>query len=262
MEIEDMLKCPPLIQDVHDHRDWIAGDTEFPLITQKGCSITPYALKALTQEYGSCAAFAATQMVFIITRQLPGIPGIIISPFDLYWRTRERMGTIPEDSGSQMRATMRALTNPGVLPWHEFPGIQHPSTRPPETESSRIRMPGYIRIPVNDTTWGHLRHCIYFMRTPVMVGLRIPERLMYGSFGKDGILEFPPDIKDDEPTYSHCMLVTGWAGALHFEVLNSWGVGWGNRGKGLVHRDWFSNPKSCVDIWTVYLKSTDRHGYL
>ena len=245
-----MLRSPALINDSPDSRDFIRAPSP-DRSTPDSVDLSVYAHEAFYQwEHGTCAAWAAVQFIHIITsRMFNNERGILLSPYDIYYKVRKRMGTFPEDSGSTMRDVLKVLHKDGAIPYKAFPDIQHLSAIPPTVpEHLLFKLSSYSRIQHRYGENAHkLKQILAHEQLPIMIAFDIPEVII-----NDSTIESTGQFGDlitvsrDEPlidTYSHAMLITGYYqsnGKTYFKILNSWGKYWGDNGYCYANEDWIN----------------------
>jgi len=246
--MEEQLGCEP---DIYDARDYIKT-------YQLAASEDKYTLPLIRPRdvinqgrAGSCAGCAASHAVYILLNKadLKRLPSLRFMPSYLYiyYKTRELQGTVDEDSGSQLRNTMKVLSE-GVcqLARHDYGDRwRTPPSRDAE-EHAGYRIHRYERLKHEPYLEENIRKTLSVEKLPIIIGTRLYKEPM-GYAGVTGDMRLPTG--DDTYLGGHAMVITGYSGDK-FQLLNSWGSSWGNSGYFWVPKEYVLSQHFTFDMWT------------
>lgn len=253
-EMEEMLGCHP---DIHDERDLrkVVSAKDDPPGAYRLPSIAP-AVVINQGRAGSCAGCAAAHAVLLLTSKL-GIPSARFLPAYLYvyYKARELQGTVKQDSGSQLRNIMKVL-KAGVpeLRYHDWGANWRIPPSKDAEQAAVFKIAGYERVvrDKDDADVGvTLKKILYDEGLPIICGSRIYERAMHTA-GRTGVMPIP-DWEHDRDLGGHAMLITGYRKSKYgteFQLLNSWGIQWGERGYFWVPELYLTAHVFTFDLWT------------
>ena len=197
---------------------------------------------------GSCAGCAARQAVYMLTKKL-GTSKLAFYPPHLYiyYKTREKMGTVKQDSGSYLREIMKTLVD-GVPEYKYHPYNDQWKIAPSQEaiDNAAFKLTGYQRIPIGlPNTAETVRRVIAKEGLPVLVGCRVYNDAMKRA-GRTGKMPMPDSR--DWAMGGHAMLITGYTSGK-FQLLNSWGP-WGNDGYFYMDEEYIADRLLTFDLWT------------
>lgn len=194
--------------------------------------------------FATCTAFEHAQSI-LTNRRTP------MSTLFLYWLVRKAINTISYDSGGYLRDAMKALTSNGVSIESCWPYV-----------ISKFR----LTPPQSCFNNGLLNQCLSYQRLDrnidqikaalannmcVIFGMLWINKLFY--IGRDGIAP-PCDWENDKKNIAggHALAIFGYDDNQKvFLVMNSWGLGWGNRGTFQLPYCYFETSNYVSDLWTI-----------
>jgi hypothetical protein len=201
-------------------------------------SLLKYAPSRLNQgAQGSCVAWASSYAArSILEAKATGASGdaVAFSPSYLYNQI-----ALSNCQGSYLPEAMKSLQNGGVLPYKEFKYDDQSCSEKPDAEDKRraaqYKIHGFNRLSKGDnikeidmlSIKQHLSQ-----GAPVVIGMMVGGSFMRGMEGQDVWLPESADY-DMSGFGGHAMCVIGYddykeGGA--FQIMNSWGTAWGNKG--------------------------------
>jgi C1A family cysteine protease len=232
-----MLSLPPQ-WDLRDH-------DPFPAVYDQG-------------QLGSCTANAlAAAVQFERMRQKLAAADEIPSRLFIYYNERVIEGTIPNDSGAQLRDGIKTLVHYGSCfegngqgQW-PYDIAKFATTPPPECNQMALkdRVIGYSRL---SQVVDQMRGCLA-SGYPFVAGFTA-----YESFESQGATSgvVPLPGAHEKTIGGHAVLVIGYNDATQqFTIRNSWGNQWGKDGYGLMPYTYLTNDNLAGDFWTIRLIS-------
>jgi Papain family cysteine protease len=157
-------------------------------------------------------------------------------------------------AGSYMPQAFRQVTDKGLVAFDEFPYSDADCDKQPTTEqlqrAERYKIAGFSRLTKSKTdftldTLG-MKQCLAG-GTPVVIGAVIT-----ASFDSLNTKVWLPPTGADESLGGHAMCVVGYNDTLAggaFQIMNSWGETWGDRGFGWVrYRDFMGFCKEAYSL--------------
>lgn len=171
-----------------------------------------------------------------------------VSRLFIYYNARERMGTVNEDSGVQMRELIKAVAQYGACAEVFWPyNVSKFKNRPSEEcyiEGSSRRIKEYSRISKNLT---YLKHCLY-EGYPIIFGMLLHSSFTAWYAARNGMIHYPWFF--ERPVGGHAMEIVGYDDKMQrFIVRNSWGEQWGDGG--YCYIKYKHIMKYGFDFWTV-----------
>ena len=201
-------------------------------------------------ELGSCTANAiAGALQFMEAKE--GQPAAVMpSRLFIYYNERALEGTVPTDSGAQIRDGIKTVVRDGFCPEPEWPyDIRRFAERPPArcySDALRERITRYLRL---DGTLSPLLTCLA-SGYPFVFGFSVYESFMYGSVARTGVADLPRP--GEQLVGGHAVVACGYdLAARTFTVRNSWGAGWGLAGYFTMPFQYLTAPALAADFWTI-----------
>lgn len=206
-------------------------------------------------QLGSCTAHGSLRAFLIeAIRQGESLP--MLSRLMQYYDTRDLEGTPDTDSGGQVRDAIKVLASTGVAPESDWPyDIARFAERPPArayADADRYMSVKYQAVTVGGP--GAPMRTALANGLAITFGFSVPQAFEDGSW--DPAREVLPVPGPDSGFIGgHCVCVTGYdcsrqALPPHFICDNSWGDGWGDRGRFRLAAGWFSSGLA-TDLWVV-----------
>ena len=198
---------------------------------------------------GSCVAFACASAREFLVRTLDFHSLATYSPLYLYYRAREGMGTLGQDSGLFTRDAMKALGKWGIPDEVSWPyEVSSYNNEPPEwanTNARWKRIYSYHRLETNSLD--EMRQCLAEGHAFVL-SMQVWQTNLGIVPIQKGILSLPGP--EDIPKGGHAVLVFGYHD--NFRLLharNSWGSRWGIAGNFFIPYEYVA--RYTWDAWTM-----------
>lgn len=210
---------------------------------------------------GSCTAHAGTEMLEMLFRQQKSnLPlsidrnNLRFSPLFQYAQERMQEGTFSEDAGADSRTIFTVLTQVGCCLETEDPYsdkmIYAAPTAAQIAEAAQFKVGAYHRILDVDTAKTVLQSGYTFT-----VGMPLYQQFESDEAADTGTIALPKG----NPIGGHEMHVVGCddlklVGSQFgaFEVQNSWGPGWGDKGFCWIPYRYFAVTEGEWDFWTAH----------
>lgn len=210
----------------------------------------PYDQKSL----GSCTANAIAIAMQFERRKQGLSPDFIPSRLFIYWNERAMEGTQGWDSGAMLRDGMKSVSNQGACPeieWRYIPGNYAWKPYPDRYASaSRYRAIQYSRVAQDEA---QLKACIA-ANYPFVFGFSVYESFMTNAVASSGVVSMP--AQGEAVIGGHAVTAVGYDDRLQrFDVCNSWGPDWGDRGYFSMPYAFLTDPDLSSDFWTLRLES-------
>ena len=223
-------------------------------------SLLKYAPKRLNQgQQGSCVGWASSYAARTIlearaTGKSPN--SVAMSPSFLYNQI-----ALPNCQGTYISEAMKSLSNVGDLPFSQFQYNEQSCAKKPDnyqrTEASTYKIKGYNRLTYNGNK--HKTDMLAIKQNlaqgaPVVIGMMVGGSFMQGMQGRE--VWRPTNSDYSQRGFGgHAMCVIGYddykeGGA--FQIMNSWGPGWGKNGIGWVtYKDFDNFTKEAYGLYPM-----------
>lgn len=237
------LQTDPEVYAQSDIYEPLAVDYKNTLPTK--VSLRQYAPRIRNQgSQGSCVGWSssyAARTILEARAKGKNPDAVAFSPSSLYNQIK-----LPNCQGAYIHKAMETMENRGVLPWTDFAYNEHDCDRLPDRElagkMASFRSRGFERLSED---YGKVD--IQAIKenlaqgAPVVIGMMVGQSFMQSMMGK----KLWQPVRSDYAMRGmggHAMCVIGYddnyqGGA--FEIMNSWGPEWGDRGFGWVRYDDF-----------------------
>lgn len=212
--------------------------------------LRPYLPRVFDQgALGSCTANAgACLALYLIKKERD--PLFIPSRLAIYYWTREREGTVNEDSGASLRETMKVLTaigTPNEKQW--WYDVNKFAVRPGKKvllEANKHKLDEYSSV---DQDLDHLKAALAD-GYPIIFGFAVYPSFDSPEVSKTGIVPMP---SGDEPCIGgHAVTLVGYDDDTRmFIVRNSWGDDWGLKGNFMMPYEYVIDNDLADDFWTA-----------
>jgi hypothetical protein len=185
----------------------------------------------------------AAAQAFRLSLLAAGVECPELSALHNYVLNRATWGGQGVDAGSYVRAAMKAIAKFGICTEALWPFAMLRVNRSPSMGAfhdgyHRRLLEGFYRIG----TPAEVRYAIGVERAAVVGGFKVGKAFMaYES----GVLEAP------EEGGGHAIVIEDYLPDGSFGILNSWGAGWGQRGRGRVSEGWV---RAGTDLWAVVVR--------
>lgn len=241
--------------DYPDHRDYPLQATmpeavEIPMVKYL---ITPPVLDQ--DDLGSCVFHAAaTHMEAVMVGTKPGSEWWYLSPLFGYYHYREEFGCIDVDEGAHIRLALKQAARDGVCreslwPYRLGRWKSKPSAEA-YVEAGNHKIASYYRLNQNVA---EMLTCIA-SGYGFICGISIYESFVSDYTERTGKVLMP--TRDEEWLGGHAVYVWGYnRHTNNFLGQNSWGVGWGNKGRFAIPFNYLADPGLASDFWTIRMIS-------
>jgi C1A family cysteine protease len=243
------------IPDLPDHRDSLYA-APIPLLQQIPPKVdlrSQFPVPAYDQgELGSCTANAiagAIQFAQIKENAKQFTPSRLF----IYYNERVIEGTVPYDSGAQIRDGMKSVSTIGACPETDWPyAIDKFANKPQDPPSYKDAPLGkvmlYKRVVHN---LAQMRACLA-SGFPFVFGFTVYESFETEQVAKTG--EVPMPAAGEQVVGGHAVLAVGYDDPTQrFIVRNSWGTDWGIKGHFTMPYAYLAQGDLADDFWTVRL---------
>lgn len=179
-------------------------------------------------QLGACTAFAMGKGLRETLTNLNGGTAKPLSALYLYYKERERMGTINEDSGSLMIDGMEVLKANGdcldsTLPYEVAKFREAPSAQA-DTEAADHKITSFSLLTGLDELKGQLAK-----GNPAVFGYVVYKSFMTPAVATTGKMPMP--VPNEQVLGGHAIMIVGYDDAQQVLIIkNSWGKGWGDKG--------------------------------
>lgn len=235
-----------------DRRDYrvqaVPKNTKLPMVVNLSSNCPPVYDQL---NIGSCTANSAGTMYSYVLKVMTAIVQMIPSRLYVYYNTRELQGTIGQDSGASLRATMKALVNKGVCPETMWGYSQaNLFTRPSDacyTEGYKRQALVYAGVPLVLDTMKRV-----LQTNPFIMGILVYTSFMSPIVARTGMVPVP-NTQRERLLGGHAICIIGYDDRRQaFIARNSWGTGWGISGDFYLPYNYATNPRLSFDTWVLY----------
>ncbi|MFT3705294.1 MAG: C1 family peptidase [Agriterribacter sp.] len=211
----------------------------------------------LTQgDLGSCTANSLGS-AFQFGQMKQAIPNFIPSRLFLYYNERAMEGTIPVDSGAQIRDGIKSLNKQGVCAetnWTYDDDTQSPNAKfaqkPPKVcydKALTNQILNYQRL--NNASLIQLKACLS-EGYPFVFGFTA--YVSFFKIKKNGVMPMP--LPNEKVAGGHAVMAVGYDEKKQvFIVQNSWGKSWGDKGYFYMPYAYITDTHLSDDFWTIRL---------
>lgn len=206
-------------------------------------------------QLGSCTgnSIAGAVQFERIKQSLPSAQQLIPSRLFIYYNERVIEGTIPQDSGAQIRDGIKSVATQGVC-FESGPDawpydVAQFATAPPAAcyeLALRNKIVQYSRLV---QVVSQLKGCLAD-GYPFVFGFTVYESFESQEVASTGVVPMPTP---SEPVIGgHAVLAVGYDDSTQrFIVRNSWGPGWGMSGYFTIPYGYVSDSNLADDLWTI-----------
>ncbi len=240
--------------DIPDHRDFTASKPELlrlPALDSLRSLCPPIYDQG---NFGSCVSNEVKFGVdFQRTKQ--GMTLLDGSRFFIYYNGRIIEGEdIASDSGLMVRNGIKSVVTYGVCPetmWN-YVDANFANKPDPVCYAYAVTHKTLKYQRVMQTLYG-LKYQIAVKKIPVIFGFAVYESFESQATATTGIMTMPG--KRETTVGGHCVAIVGYNDSRSaFEVRNSWGPDWGDKGYFWMPYDYAADPNLCDDFWEITLE--------
>lgn len=199
-------------------------------------------------DLGSCTAQALVgNLEFLVKKNKKRFKDF--SRLFLYYCERDLEGSVDYDAGAMIRDGIKALKKWGCCLEKTWPYIPHQfDERPPlfcYIRAKAYQITSYYRL----TSLDEIKSCLAD-GFPVVFGFSVYDSCFHDDVAKTGVVPLP--ARDEKLQGGHAVMACGYNDRLNAILFrNSWGVGWGEKGYGLLPYPYFENEYLSADYWTI-----------
>jgi C1A family cysteine protease len=194
-------------------------------------------------QLGSCSANAGCASIATLLKK----PTLTLSRLYMYYREREKEGTISQDSGAQMRDICKVAAV-GVCEEKYMPYVIADFAKIPSTEATanavNYKANGYHAV----RTLNEIKQVLALGST-VLTGMQVFESFESATVAKTGVVPMPKS--NEQNLGGHAVEFVGYEDAKkRLIVRNSWGTAWGDKGYFYMPYD-FITQGFAFDFWVL-----------
>jgi hypothetical protein len=225
-------------------------------------SLLPYAPKRLNQgSQGSCVGWASSYAArtILYARQTGKAPNTVrFSPSSLYNQIK-----LSGCQGAYLQNAMETMKGKGVLPFEDFPYDETTCSVMPDnqdyTNMSNYKITGFNRLTQGSNSTSYKVDMLAIKQNlaqgaPVVIGMMVGGSFMSDMMGKS---IWKPTNADYymQGFGGHAMCVIGYNDEKEggcFEIMNSWGEDWGNKGTFFIrYEDFYHFTKEAYGLYPM-----------
>jgi C1A family cysteine protease len=240
------------VRDLPDARDYLyaAPLIHFPKGLPAAIDLRPKCPPIYNQgQLGSCTAngiAAAIEFDQGKQRKKEFTPSRLF----IYYNERAIEGTIPQDSGAQVRDGIKSVATLGAPPESDWPyNIKKFADKPPPVayaDAKKDLVAAYARVNQSLT---QMQGCLA-EGFPFVFGFTVYDSFESDAVAASGIVPMPSP--GEHVAGGHCVLAVGYEEAKRvFIIRNSWGTGWGMKGYCTMPYEYLLNAQLASDFWTI-----------
>jgi C1A family cysteine protease len=169
----------------------------------------------------------------------------------IYYNERAMEGTIPEDSGAEIRDGIKSVAQLGAPPETVWPYVIGKFARKPPAKAYRTALKHqairYARVAQTEMGIQNVLAVGY----PISFGFTVYESFE-SDVGSDGIVPMP--APDESTIGGHAVVAIGYRQIrrqLYFECRNSWGPDWGDAGYFWLPASYVTSHSLARDFWVI-----------
>lgn len=195
---------------------------------------------------GACTAFAIGKGLREALQRRNGERQESLSALFQYYNTRERLGSVGEDSGGTITDGMLAMKEHGIAPDSVWPyQIAQFTVKPPAAAFDAAKE-FKISSPVEINGLSEVKKALA-EGTPVAFGFMVYKSFM--KIGADGMMPMPGLM--DQRLGGHAVLAVGYDDEKKVLIVrNSWSAKWGDKGSFYMPYA-FAQSSKAMDWWTA-----------
>lgn len=202
-------------------------------------------------ELGSCTANGMANCLRVCEMKETGTSDVMMpSRLFGYYFSRKTEGNVDTDSGAEIRDVVKVANRKGFCSETEWPydisKFKVEPTAECQEHAKNHRAIHYERV---DQSLEALKTAIH-TGFPVIFGFVVYDSIEAPSVGKTGVIPLP--TQGDQSIGGHCVILTGWDDNKRlFQIMNSWGENWGDRGFGYLSYDYVLKDYLASDFWRI-----------
>ena len=168
----------------------------------------------------------------------------------IYYNERDMEGEINSDAGGQIRDGVKSVNTVGACFEETWPyDIKLFTEKPPQTAYDEASRHVSVKYEAVNQTENDLKTALQ-SGYPVVFGFSVFQSIESPDVKQTGVIPLPK--VGDSSIGGHCVLLTGWDDSKRlFQIQNSWGTDWGDKGFGYLSYDYVLNTTNASDFWLV-----------
>lgn len=208
-------------------------------------------------QLGSCTAngLAFAAYYDLLNKDLANdtLKAFIPSRLFIYYFERVLENTVNSDAGAEIRDGIKVINSYGLPPETEWPyEISQFTTAPPEAVVAAGKQLTTLTYKSIDNTNKGLIVSALDAGLPVVFGISVYSSFMTETVAKTGNVPMP-NVNAEQLEGGHCMAIVAYNATKDtFQVRNSWGSGWGQKGYCTMPASYLTDPTLATDFWVVY----------
>lgn len=199
---------------------------------------------------GSCTAFAIAGAIGTLENKMK-VPYFDPSELFIYYNERLMEGSVNQDSGAMIRDGIKSVAKVGVCANKDWPyKISQFKVKPsPGAYKTALAntVDKYEKVAQDQQSLKSALSSGY----PVVVGFSVYESFESASVAKTGKVPLP-NIKKEQLLGGHAVTLIGYDDKLGvWNLRNSWGTSWGDKGYFTVPYGYLTNSNLSGDFWVI-----------
>jgi C1A family cysteine protease len=199
-------------------------------------------------QWGSCTANGLAGLLGFLN------PGQVFSRSFIYDMERSLEGTFGQDNGAEIHDGIKVLYTFGCPFEAAYPYTDDNLKTKPSDDVIQQGRSNIITDYYNLETFDDVLNCLA-SGFPVVFGIQVHESFESEDVASTGMVPIPGP--DDDVVGGHCMKVVGYDDNRRLLIVdNSWGTGWGDKGRCYIPYDYFQNEAN--DMWKILSDTLSR----
>lgn len=203
-------------------------------------------------DLGSCTANAFCAAFRMRSQIQNKYKGFIPSRLFFYYNERVMEGTVTEDAGADVVDGEEYCKQYGICSEQSWPYVESKfAVAPPSTcysQARQYRIAKYQTLLQQGSALVQAMKAQLVANEPLLIAIAIFDSFESDSVAMTGMVPMP-DQNAEELLGGHELCVVGYDDAKQrFLVLNSWGTGWGQKGKCWIPYAYFADPNLCYEV--------------
>ena len=237
--------------DLPDFRDFRLARATAPIAAPDTVDLRPKMPAVYDQTtLGSCTSqSSAAAFEYDLIRQ--GLPSWTPSRLAIYYGERFLEGTVPSDSGAQIRDAVKVLATNGAASEALWPYVPAKfATAPPDAYVKAAAQDLALQYARVEQSQAGIEECL-FKGYPVIFGFTVYSSFESEAVAQTGIMAMPSPT--EQCLGGHAVLCVGYERSKRtFIIRNSWGADWGDKGYFYMPYDYLLNANLADDLWALY----------
>lgn len=210
-------------------------------------------------EIGSCTANSGCASFRFEWFQLKNNFNFDPSRLFVYYNTRLLEGTTNEDAGAYVRDVFKSMKNFGVSDEKFWTYDESFTKKPSDAAYTDGKTKIVVKYTFVEQNLEKIKQTLY-SGACVIFGFDVYSSFESGNWDRTtGIMPIPTP-KKEQFLGGHCVTIIGWSESKKcFLIQNSWGEGWGQKGKFWMPYSYLLDPTHADDFWCIDEISVDEN---